>query len=80
MKNEMNGTENKMKNSEKFKVIGIRNNIARLQRVGCAYFAMADGAEYIGHVGDVVELLEKDFTPEGDLSGYQRMCDMYDAE
>ena len=72
--------KNKMKNSTKFNVIGISNNIAKLQRVGGGFLALADGAEYIGKVGDVVEVLEKDYTPEGDLSGYQAMSDRYDAE
>jgi len=34
----------------------------------------------LGKVGDVVEVLEKDYTPEGDLAGYQAMNDRYDAE
>jgi len=69
-----------MKNSTKFNVIGISNNIAKLQRVGGGFLALADGAEDIGKVGDVVEVLEKDYTPEGNLSGYQAMSDLYDAE
>jgi len=69
-----------MKNTTKFNVIGISNNIAKLQRPGGGWMAFADGAEYIGKVGDVVELLEKDYTPEGDLAGYQKMSDLYDAE
>ena len=68
-----------MKNSTKFTVVGISNNIAKLQKLG-GWMALADGAEYIGKVGDVVEVLEKDYTPEGDLSGYQAMSDRYDAE
>jgi len=70
----------KMKNSTKFTVVGISNNIAKLQKLGGGWMALADGAEYIGKVGDVVEVLEKDYTPEGDLSGYQKMSDLYDAE
>ena len=62
-----------------FTVIGISNNIAKLQRVGGGFLALADGAEFIGKVGDVVEVLEKDYTPEGDLSGYQAMSDRYDT-
>ena len=69
-----------MKNSTKFNVIGISNNIAKLQRVGGGFYALAEGAEYIGKVGDVVEVLEKDYTPEGDLAGYQALSDKYDAE
>ena len=69
-----------MKNSTKFNVIGISNNIAKLQRVGGGFLALADGSEYIGKVGHVVEVLEKDYTPEGDLSGYQAMSDIYDAK
>ena len=69
-----------MKNSTKFTVVGISNNIAKLQKLGGGWMALADGAEYIGKVGDVVEVLEKDYTPEGDLSGYQKMSDLYDAE
>ena len=69
-----------MKNSTKFNVIGISNNIAKLQRLGGGFLALSDGAEYIRKVGDVVEVLEKDYTPEGDLSGYQAMSDLYDAE
>lgn len=69
-----------MKNSTKFNVIGISNNIAKLQRVGGGFLALADGAEYIGKVGEVVEVLEKDYTAEGDLAGYQALSDLYDAE
>lgn len=69
-----------MKNTTKFKVIGIHNNIAHLERTGGGWWALADGAEYIGKVGDIVELRDKDYTPEGDLSGYQAMWDRYAAE
>ena len=72
--------KNKMKNSTKFTVVGISNNIAKLQKLGGGWMALAAGAEYIGKVDDVVEVLEKDYTPEGDLSGYQSMSDRYDAE
>jgi hypothetical protein len=72
-------TKEKMSNSTKFKVVGISNNIAKLQRVGGGFTALADDANYIGKVGDIVEVLEKDYTPEGDLSGYQAMSDRYDA-
>ena len=67
-----------MKSSTKFNVIGIRGRLAKLQRVGGGFLAIADLAEYIGKVGDIVDVLEKDYTPEGDLSGYQAMSDLYD--
>jgi len=67
-------------NKTKFKIIGISNNIAKLQRLGGGFMALADDANYIGNVGDIVEVLEKDYTPEGDLSGYQAMHDRYDGE
>jgi hypothetical protein len=69
-----------MKNSTQFKIVGISNNIAKLQRVGGGFYAFAEDAQDIGAVGEVVEVLEKDYTPEGDLSGYQAMADRYDAE
>ena len=67
-------------NKTKFKIIGVSNNIAYLQRLGGGFRAFADDANYIGNVGEVVEVLEKDYTPEGDLSGYQAMSDRYNAD
>jgi hypothetical protein len=69
-----------MSNSTKFKIIGVNNNIAKLQRVGGGFMALAEDAQYIGKVGELVEVLEKDYKPEGDLSGYQALNDKYDAE
>ena len=69
-----------MKNSTTFKIVGISNNIAKLQKIGGGFMALAEDAQYIGKVGEVVEVLEKDYTPEGDLSGYQALSDLYDAE
>lgn len=68
-----------MKNSTKFTVIGVSNGIAYLRKVGGGFTAFADGAEYIGVAGDVVEVAEKDYTPHGDASAYQAMSDRYNA-
>jgi hypothetical protein len=66
-----------MSNSTKFKVIGISKNIAKLQRVD-GFLALAEDAIYIGAVGATVEVLEKDYVPEGDLGAYQMLSDKYD--
>lgn len=64
-------------NTTKFKVIGISNGIAQLERVGGGFLALAEGAKYIGSVGDVVDVPEKDYVPEGNLSAYQALWDAY---
>lgn len=69
-----------MKNSTKFKIVGISNNIAKLRVIGGGAFALAEDAKYIGKVGEVVEVLEKNYTSECDLAGYQALADLYDAE
>ncbi len=69
-----------MNNATKFRVIGISNNIAMLERLGGGFQAFADDATYIGKIGDVVEIREKDYTPEGDLAAFQEMSDRYDKE
>jgi hypothetical protein len=68
-----------MKNTEKFtfKIIGIENNIAYLRAKNTGCLAMAEGANYIGKVGDVVELSEKHCVFEGELVEYQRIWDKY---
>jgi len=67
-----------MKNSTTFVIIGISNNIAKLRKLGGGWLAMAEGAKYIGKVGETVEVLEKDYTPAGDLAAYQALSDLYD--
>jgi len=68
-----------MKNIEKFtfKIVGIENNIACLRSIK-GHLAMAEDANHIGKVGDIVELSEKDCVFEGQLVEYQRMWDKYD--
>jgi hypothetical protein len=68
-----------MTNSTKFKIVGINNSIAKLEKVGGGFCAYADDAQYIGSVGETVEVLEKDYTPEGDLGAYQTLSDRYDG-
>ena len=67
-----------MKNIEKFtvKIVGIENNIACLRSVH-GHLAMAEDAEHIGKVGDVVILSERDCVWEGQPSEYQAMWDRY---
>jgi len=69
-----------MKNIEKFtaKIVGIENNIACLRAKNTGCLAMAENANHIGKVGDIVELSEKDCVFEGQPVEYQRMWDKYD--
>ena len=67
-------------NSTKFKIIGISNGIAYLRTINDSFKAFADDAKYIGNVGETVEVLEKDYTPEGNLAAYQEMSDRYNAD
>lgn len=62
-----------------FKIIGTSNGIAYLKSSNGSFKAFADGVEYIGVTGDRVELLEKDYVPEGDLAEFQKMSDAYNA-
>jgi len=66
-------------NTTKFKIVGIRNGIASLEKVGGGFSAYAD-SEWLGDVGSVVELEDKDYIPEGDLSAYSAMGFKYDEE
>jgi len=71
---------NNMKNTEKFtfKIVGIENNIACLRAKNTGCLAMAENANHIGKVGDIVELSEKDCVFEGQPVEYQGMWDKYD--
>jgi hypothetical protein len=70
---------NNMKNTGKFtfKIVGIENNIACLRAKNTGCLAMAENANHIGKVDDVVELSEKHCVFEGQLAEYQMMWDKY---
>lgn len=70
-----------MKNTIKYIISGISNDIAELRRPGDSTIsAYAYGAKYIGAVGDEIELLDKDAICEGQLAEYQQAMSDYNAE
>lgn len=73
----VSGNVNRQKNM-KLKIVGISNGVAKLERIGGGFGAMADCVEgWI--VGDIVDVHEKDLTTQGELSAYRVMEERYDA-
>jgi hypothetical protein len=65
-----------MKNTGKYKIVGIENNIACLRSIK-GHLVMAENANHIGKINDVVELSEKDCVCEGQPVEYQGIWDKY---